>query len=84
MLPSGVEIVLPLAGVVDLTQECGRLRSEAASLEKQLAALTGRLGNERFVAKAPAEIVATERAKALEWGARLDQLRAKVRSLCGE
>jgi valyl-tRNA synthetase len=84
VLPSGVEVVLPLAGVVDLGKECARLKGEVASLEKQLAALRGRLENEKFVAKAPPEIVELERAKQREWSVRRDQLQAKVRSLCGD
>jgi valyl-tRNA synthetase len=84
VLPSGVEVVLPLAGVVDLEKECARLKGEVASLEKQLTALRGRLGNEKFVAKAPPDIVEAERAKEREWGVRRDQLQAKVRSLCGD
>jgi valyl-tRNA synthetase len=84
VLPSGVEVVLPLAGVVDLDKECARLKGEVANLDKQLAALRGRLDNEKFVAKAPADIVDAERAKEREWGVRRDQLQAKVRSLCGD
>ena len=84
VLRSGVEVVLPLAGVVDLGKECARLRGELAGLEKQLSALRARLDNESFVAKAPAEIVEAERARAREWSVRRDQLQAKVRSLCGD
>ena len=84
VLPSGVEVVLPLAGVVDLAKECARLNGEVASLDKQISALRGRLGNEKFIAKAPPEIVGAERAKEREWTARRDQLQAKVQSLCGD
>ena len=50
LLPNGVELVLPLAGVVDLSKEIDRLRGELANLEQQLTALNGRLANEKFTA----------------------------------
>jgi len=80
---TGLEIVLPLAGIVDLGKECARIQTEVDALDKQLAALRGRLGNEKFTGKAPPELVEAERAKEREWTARSEQLHAKVRSLCG-
>ena len=83
VLPSGIELVLPLEGMVDVQKECARLRGELDALSKQLDALRGRLTNEKFTAKAPAAVVDAERAKEREWSARADQLRAKVGELCG-
>jgi valyl-tRNA synthetase len=83
VLPSGLELVLPLEGMVDLGKERARLRGELDGLTKQLDALRGRLGNEKFTAKAPAAVVDAERAKEREWSARADQLRAKVEELGG-
>lgn len=83
VLTSGVELVLPLEGMVDIEKECARLKSELESLEKQLTALRGRLANEKFVSKAPAAVVDAERAKESEWDARAERLRGKVRELCG-
>jgi valyl-tRNA synthetase len=81
VLSKGLELVLPLAGVVDLAKESAKLTNELAGLEKQLAALRGRLSNEKFTAKAPPELVDAERAKEREWTARAEQLHAKVREL---
>ncbi len=81
VLPSGVELVIPLAGMIDLGKEKQRLETEIAQLDKQLTALDGRLANESFVAKAPEALVAAERAKAADWRARLEQLRGKHLSL---
>ena len=83
VLPSGIELVLPLEGMVDVIKECARLRGELDGLTKQLDALRGRLSNEKFTAKAPAAVVEAERAKEREWSARADQLRGKVVELCG-
>jgi valyl-tRNA synthetase len=83
VLTGGISLVVPLAGLVDVEKECTRLRGELASLEKQLASLEGRLSNEKFVSRAPAEVVQGERAKLAEWSARRQQLRDKVQTLCG-
>ncbi len=58
-----VETYLPLAGLVDLEQERGRLRAEIETLEGQMASLRGRLANESFTSKAPATVVAKERER---------------------
>jgi valyl-tRNA synthetase len=81
VLPKGLELVLPLAGIVDLEKESAKLKNEATGLEKQLAALRGRLANEKFTSKAPPELVDAERAKEREWASRVEQLHAKVKEL---
>jgi valyl-tRNA synthetase len=81
VLSQGIELVVPLAGLIDLDKERARLEDEAANLGKQLGLLDGRLANEKFTAKAPPELVAAERAKAEEWRGRLAQLRTKVTAL---
>ncbi len=83
ILPDGSELVVPLAGLIDVDQECARLQAELAGLEKQMGALEGRLNNEKFTSKAPAHVVQSERDKLRDWTARRDQLRAKVEALCG-
>jgi valyl-tRNA synthetase len=83
VLAGGASLVVPLAGLVDVEKECARLRGELASLEKQITALAARLSNENFVSRAPANVVEGERKKLGEWTTRQEQLRDKVRSLCG-
>jgi valyl-tRNA synthetase len=83
VLANGAEIAVPLAGIIDLTRECTRLQGELAQLETQLGSLSERLRNERFLTRAPADLIDAERRKESEWTARRDQLREKVRTLCG-
>jgi valyl-tRNA synthetase len=68
---------------VDVERECARLKSELASLEKQLESLRGRLKNENFLARAKPDVVEAERRKETEWSSRRELLADKVRSLCG-
>ncbi|MEO7999503.1 MAG: class I tRNA ligase family protein, partial [Gemmatimonadaceae bacterium] len=83
LLSQGIELVVPLAGLIDLTKEAAKLQTEYDQLARQLELLDGRLSNEKFTAKAPPELVAAERAKAEEWRAKCAQLQAKIRKLLG-
>ncbi|MEA3246301.1 MAG: class I tRNA ligase family protein, partial [Gemmatimonadota bacterium] len=83
VLANGSEVVVSLAGVVDLGREREKLSGELAALTKQLDALRGRLANEKFTSKAPPAVVDAERAKEREWSARAGQLTAKLASLAG-
>ena len=62
-LAGTLEIMVPLAGVVDIDKELGRLDKELERLATEKARLAGKLSNENFVARAPADVVAKERAK---------------------
>ncbi len=64
---SGVEVYLPLRGLIDVEKETARLGKERESLEKEVARVAGKLTNESFVAKAPAEVIEKERAKEREY-----------------
>jgi valyl-tRNA synthetase len=84
VLADGSEVILPLAGTIDVAKECARLQGELAGLEKQLNGLRQRLANDNFVSRAKPEIVEAERQKEREWSARSEQLAAKVKTLCGD
>jgi valyl-tRNA synthetase len=74
-------VVVPLAGMIDLDRERERLSAELAQLDGPLAALEGRLANDRFIAKAPPAVIEAERAKAADWRARRAQLQARIAAL---
>ena len=58
-----LEILVPMAGLIDKDDELARLDRETEKLEKDLARIQGKLNNASFVDKAPAEVVEKERAK---------------------
>ena len=62
-LAGTLEIMVPLAGVVDIDKELARLDKELERLATEKVRLAGKLSNENFVARAPADVVAKERAK---------------------
>jgi len=62
----GDSVALPLAGVIDVAQERARLEKELARIAKEIAAIEGKLGNEKFLAKAPEHVVAEQRRRKSE------------------
>ena len=74
----GVDIYLPLAGLIDVDKEVARIEKEIAAVEGEMKRLAGKLGNPNFLAKAPADVVAKEQAKQGEFEAKLASLRAHL------
>ncbi len=80
----GVEIYLPLAGVIDLEAETARLQKELDRVAKDLKRAEGKLARRGFVEQAPPPVVARERARQEELTARRAKLRRHLRELSGE
>ncbi|MEL7216577.1 MAG: class I tRNA ligase family protein, partial [Pseudomonadota bacterium] len=59
----GAEACLPLKGLVDVAAETARLKKALAKLEKEVGGLKGKLSNEKFLAKAPEDVVAEQRER---------------------
>ena len=59
-------VALPLEGVIDFSIETARLTKEQDRIEKELAAISGRLGNPSFVAKAPEDVLIETRERKTE------------------
>jgi valyl-tRNA synthetase len=74
LLAAGAELYLPLAGLLDLDEERGRLARERDALEAEARRAEAKLANADFVAKAPPDLV----EKARERLAEVEQARAKV------
>ncbi|HLS91022.1 MAG TPA: valine--tRNA ligase [Limnochordia bacterium] len=77
----GVEIFLPLAGLVDLDQELARLNKELEQVTAELERARARLANPGFVQKAPAHVVEGARARVRELEATEEKLKARLAEL---
>ena len=74
-------ILIPLKGVVDFGAERERLQKELDTLNKNLEGYARKLGNESFVAKAPAKVVEEEKrrqSEALENKAKVEEALARI------
>jgi valyl-tRNA synthetase len=70
-----LEIVLPLAGVIDTKAEAARLAREADALQRDIGKLDAKLANADFLARAPAEVVEETKRRRDE----LDMEQARVK-----
>ena len=62
----GAEIHVPLAGLVNLQEENKRLEREIGKVANDLAAVQRKLGDAKFVERAPEEVVEKERERAAQ------------------
>ncbi len=58
-----VEVLIPLAGLIDVEEEEARLDKEIKKVEKDVAFFTKKLANEKFVANAPPQVLEKDRGK---------------------
>ena len=57
-----LEVLIPMAGLIDVAAEVARLNKQLEKLEKELGRVTGKLNNEKFVSKAPEAVLNKEKA----------------------
>ncbi len=77
----GAEIFLPLEGLIDTEKEIARLTKELEKLRKGAASTSGKLNNERFLSKAPAEVIQAERDKLAAAEEKISSLEQRIRQL---
>ncbi|UUY10516.1 valine--tRNA ligase [Pseudomonas sp. J452] len=79
-----MQVLVPMAGLIDKDAELARLDKEIQRLSGEVQRVGGKLSNEGFVAKAPAEVLDKERAKLAEAEqalAKLVEQREKIANL---
>lgn len=81
---SGGEVLIPLAGLVNLEEELQRLEGEAQKLQKEVDRVTKKLANEKFIAKAPEAVVEGERAKEKDYREKLAVVEERMAVLKGK
>ncbi|MEM9286911.1 MAG: valine--tRNA ligase [Pseudomonadota bacterium] len=72
---------LPLEGVIDIGAEKARLNKAIERAQKDAKSIAGRLGNEKFLAKAPAAVIEENRAKLAAHEAEAEKLEAALARL---
>lgn len=78
---TGAELFLPLKGLINIEEEIARLEKELAKWQKELDLVNKKLGNERFVANAKAEVVQKEKDKLADYQEKFDTVKARIAEL---
>ncbi len=76
-----IEVHLSLEGLVDVEKEKASLSKEKENLEKFVAGIEAKLGNEQFVARAPEALVAEQKAKLEEARGKLLKIEERLKTL---
>ena len=78
VVTDAARVFIPMDELVDREKELARLGREKAACEKDIAALSSKLDNPGFVAKAPAQVVDGERAKLAKARERLAKIEESI------
>ncbi|HEX7080127.1 MAG TPA: valine--tRNA ligase [Gammaproteobacteria bacterium] len=80
-LAGDMQLLVPLAGIIDLDAERERLGKQLARAASDLEKSLRKLDNASFVANAPSDVVAKERERVDELKQRTERLRAQIERL---
>ncbi|WP_439425044.1 valine--tRNA ligase [Oenococcus alcoholitolerans] len=78
---TGATVHIPLSDLVDIDQEIERLNKETDHFQSEVKRSMKKLSSEKFIAKAPSQVVEKERAKLTDWQAKLDATKQRVEEL---
>ncbi|KFZ36949.1 valyl-tRNA synthase [Shewanella mangrovi] len=62
-----MELLIPMAGLIDVAAEMARIDKQLEKLAQEAGRIEKKLSNEGFVAKAPADVIEKERAKLADY-----------------
>lgn len=79
-----LELFIPLEGVIDIAAEVAKIDKEITKLEKERIAVTSKLQNPDFIARAPADLVNREKARLDNIQANIQQQKEKQKRLSGK
>ncbi|MCI0421132.1 MAG: class I tRNA ligase family protein, partial [Acidobacteria bacterium] len=80
---AGVEIELPLAGMIDVQAERERLEREIAKIEKEAGPIQAKLNSREFVNNAPAKVVQLNESRLAEFQEKLAKLNENLKRMAG-
>jgi valyl-tRNA synthetase len=74
-------VYLPLADLLDVEAEKARLEKNLGKLEKEAGGIKGRLGNERFLEKAPEHVVLEAKEQLADLEGQIEKMKAALSRL---
>ncbi|WP_100402195.1 valine--tRNA ligase [Bacillus sp. FJAT-42315] len=78
---TGAELILPLEGLINIEEEIARLQKEWDKWNSEVERVQKKLGNERFISKAPQKVVDEERAKEQDYLEKRAAVEARMNEL---
>ncbi len=81
---SEIEAYMPLEGLIDIEVEIKRLKKENENLKKDLNKIENKLSNEKFLQKAPENVVQKEKNKQKEYISKLKAVKERLNILTDE
>ncbi len=81
VVTDSARIFIPMGELIDYDKELERLNKEKAACEKDIAIISGKLSNEKFVSKAPEAVVNQERQKLAKANERLQNILESIQAL---
>ena len=72
-----MEILIPMAGLIDKDAEIARISKQMDKVQKELDRVAGKLNNEKFVSNAPEAVIAKEQEKLAEFESTIAKLVAQ-------
>ncbi len=81
VVTDNARMFMPMADLVDFEKERARISKELANAEKQLQSQNAKLANEKFVSRAPENVVNAEREKKAKLEALIENLKESLKQL---
>ncbi|WP_238918321.1 valine--tRNA ligase [Clostridium sp. YIM B02555] len=81
LVVKGGELFMPLLDLVDKDKELERLNKEVKKLEGEIERIDKKLGNQGFVAKAPAAVIDAEKEKRVKYVEMLEAVKVRIEAL---
>src|SRR5579871_2917635 len=81
LIAAGVEVYLPLAGMIDIAQELARIDAEIVAARQDIERSQKMLANEQFISRAKPDVVQKEREKLAGHEEKLAKLQARRKEL---
>ncbi|MDP8163043.1 valine--tRNA ligase [Pasteurella skyensis] len=80
-LVGNTEVLVPMADFINKDAELARLNKEIEKYHNEISRIEKKLGNEAFVAKAPATVIEKEKAKMTDYQAGLEKLQVQYKEI---
>ncbi|MBR0572894.1 MULTISPECIES: valine--tRNA ligase [Pasteurellaceae] len=80
-LVGNTEVLVPMADFINKDAELARLNKEIEKYHNEISRIEKKLGNEAFVAKAPAQVIEKEKAKMADYQTGLEKLQIQYKEI---